>query len=87
MGVLTGKYIDGTPEDSRSAKGVGNYFNHQILKTYFFNKAEDEKLRNKLIQLRDLAQHLNCNMGQLALAWCVANKDISTVLLGVRNVT
>ena len=63
MGILTGKYIDGTPEDSRQVKGVGSYFNHEILKTHIFKKTEDEILREKMIKLRDLSAKLGCNMG------------------------
>jgi len=45
MGILTGKYIDGIPADSRSAIGVGNYFNHEILKAFIFNKADEEAFK------------------------------------------
>merc|ERR1712216_555359 len=36
--------------------------------------------------LRPIAERLNCTMGQLALAWCLKNKNVSTVITGATTV-
>lgn len=35
---------------------------------------------------RPIAERLECTMGQLALAWCLTNKDVSTVITGATTV-
>jgi len=37
-------------------------------------------------QLASVAQHLDCSCAQLAIAWTLHNKNVSSCLLGVRNV-
>ena len=77
-GVLTGKYIDSTPDESRYKKHSD--LNGYGLDYYFQNKKEIDE---KLIKLRDLAKNkLNCNLAQLSIAWILANSDISTIILG-----
>ena len=77
-GVLTGKYIESIPDESRYKKH--SELNGYGLDYYFNNKKEiDAKLR----KLRDLAKNkLNCNLAQLSIAWILANPDISTIILG-----
>ena len=36
--------------------------------------------------LRPVAEELGCTLAQLAIAWCVANKHVSTVILGATSV-
>jgi aryl-alcohol dehydrogenase-like predicted oxidoreductase len=76
-GVLTGKYNDGIPEDSRL-----NQPGYEFLK----KKLEQQKQDGTLDKIKKLsewsAEKLDASMTQLALAWCVKNKNVSTVLLG-----
>jgi voltage-dependent potassium channel beta subunit len=72
-GLLTGKYRDGVPPDSRGAlEGYG------WLAERLTNKDEIAKVEN----LRPIADSLGCSMAQLSLAWCAANPNVSTVITG-----
>ena len=75
-GFLTGKYNDGIPNDSRLAlKG------YEWLK----EKLGSEEGRKQLEQVKKLArvsENLNCTLPQLAIAWCLKNSDVSTVITG-----
>ena len=76
-GILTGKYNQGIPPDSRMTQ-PGYEWLHPILDRHKNNGNLD-----KITQLTDYAQkHLQGSMTQLALAWCVKNPNVSTVLLG-----
>jgi voltage-dependent potassium channel beta subunit len=76
-GQLTGKYLTGIPEDSRATlKG------YDWLRT----SLEDERRNAKVRQLGALASELGCSLTHLALAWCVANPNVSTVITGASRV-
>ena len=77
-GVLTGKYINGIPDDSRYKKtNDGAQTNIQF---YLDNKKVWDE---KLLKLKEIAEKkLNCSLAQLALAWIIANPDCSTTILG-----
>lgn len=76
-GLLTGKYNDGIPEDSRFATNK-DFFSSTIkaLETPE-GKAKIEKVR----KLTPIAERLGGTMGQLALAWAAKNPNVSTVIL------
>ena len=69
-GILTGKYNQGIPEDSRLAK-----------ETWLQRELVQEKIE-KVRQLTPIAEELGSSMAQLALAWCLKNPDVSTVITG-----
>src|SRR5687767_7494673 len=72
-GMLTGKYLDGIPDDSRAAlKG------YEWLHDSMTSKDALDKVR----KLKEVADELGCSVGQLALAWCASNPNVSTVILG-----
>jgi voltage-dependent potassium channel beta subunit len=75
-GLLTGKYNQGIPEGTRvSLKG------YEWLRKYF----ESEEARaniEKVRQLMPIAADLGCSMAQLAIAWCLKNPNVSTVITG-----
>ncbi|WP_416439527.1 potassium channel beta subunit family protein [Phnomibacter sp. MR] len=72
-GVLTGKYNDGIPEGSRLAmEGFEWLVNKQL---------NDDRIA-KVRQLVPIAEELGCSMASLAIAWCAANPNVSTVILG-----
>ena len=81
-GLLTGKYNDGIPEGSRFSNHKDS-FNSAIsdLQTDE-GKAKIDKVR----KLADIAKQLGANSGQLALAWCLKNENVSTVILGATKV-
>ena len=76
-GLLTGKYIDGIPEDSRAA-----------LKGYEWLKdsVTDEEASEKVRRLVGIAEELDCTPAQLAIAWCARNPHVSTVITGASKV-
>jgi len=82
-GVLTGKYIDSIPDESRYKKHSD--LNGYGLDYYFKNKKEIDE---KLIKLSYLAKNkLNCNLAQLSIAWILAYSDISTIILGSTKIS
>jgi voltage-dependent potassium channel beta subunit len=76
-GILTGKYNDGIPEGSRlTQKGY----------EFLVGMLDSHKAKGTIEKIRKLTEYasseLGCSMTQLALAWCIKNKNVSTVLLG-----
>jgi aryl-alcohol dehydrogenase-like predicted oxidoreductase len=83
-GILTGKYNDGAkPEGSRYDKH-GDFLK-DTWNSYFNEEKKDSTIK-MLKALDDLAKENGFTMAQLALAWCLANTDISTVLLGFTRI-
>ena len=77
-GLLTGKYRDGVPKDSRGA----------MPRLSFLLKDLTDKRKNDAVgQLADLAKELGCSLAQLALAWCARNPNVSTVITGASRVS
>jgi voltage-dependent potassium channel beta subunit len=72
-GLLTGKYADGVPDDSRAALSGYEWLRHAVT---------DEERNAKVSALRDVADELGCSLAQLAIAWCAANPHVSTVITG-----
>ena len=75
-GLLTGKYNDGIPEDSRAALE-----GYEWLRSRFESdeiKADVEKVK----KLSVVAKDLDASIAQLALAWCLKNPNVSTVITG-----
>lgn len=81
-GLLTGKYNDGVPEDSRFATNK-EFFKDSVKKLESEEgKAKIEKVR----KLTKIAERLDGSVAQLALAWCLKNPNVSTVILGATKV-
>jgi len=75
-GVLTGKYSDGIPEQSRlRLKG------YEWLRERYETEEGRQRLE-KVRQLGPIAKELGCSMAQLALAWCLKNPNVSSVITG-----
>lgn len=70
-GLLTGKYLDGIPEGSRAQRGA--FFEKQLT-----SGEHDAKVR----ALAEVASDLDVTLAQLAIGWCAANPDVSTVITG-----
>ncbi len=75
-GLLTGKYNNGVPSDSRANLPGYEWLKEQI------TPARLEKVR----KLSAIAQDLGLSLGHLALAWCVKNPNVSTVITGASRV-
>lgn len=75
-GVLTGKYNKGIPDESRM-----NLPGYEWLKEIWQSEDGRSKLE-KVQQLGTLADELGMPIHHMALLWCLANKNVSTVILG-----
>ncbi len=75
-GILTGKYCDGVPDGTRMSLPDYKWLLAQLESDTGRQKVETVK---KLIPL---AQELGCTMAQMAIAWCLSNEDVSTVITG-----
>ena len=75
QGILTSKYLEGIPENSRAAKSTG------YLKTEQVTKEKIEKAK----QLNQIAQNRNQSLAQMAVAWLLKDKRVTSVLVGVSS--
>lgn len=76
-GLLTGKYNDGFPKGTRfDIEGL------DWLKENVFVDNRQEKTR----ELTAVAQEIGISMTHLALAWCLKNPHVSTMILGASKV-
>jgi voltage-dependent potassium channel beta subunit len=76
-GMLTGKYNDGLPKDSRA-----NLKDYEWLKPDLTNPEWIKKVK----ELTPIAADLGVSMAQMALAWCLKNSHVSTVITGASRV-
>ena len=76
QGLLTDKYLNGIPKDSRAANPNG------------FLKVEDvtDQKVNKAKRLNEIASKRNQSLAQMAIAWLLKDPRITSVLVGVRSV-
>ncbi len=78
-GVLTGKYKDGIPEGSRMSVPDYDWLKDQLL------SPEGQARVQRAAELEPIASDLGLTQAQLALAWCLLNPDVSTVILGATS--
>ncbi len=76
-GLLTGKYKRGIPKDSRGALKGYDWLKEDLL---------DKERLAKVAALEPIAKELGCTLSQLALAWCLKNPFVSTVITGASRV-
>jgi voltage-dependent potassium channel beta subunit len=72
-GILAGKYDDGIPGDSRLSISGYEWLKDEVLSADRLEKAG---------RLRSVADELGISRAQLAIAWCLKNPNVSTVILG-----
>ena len=75
-GVLTGKYADGVPRGTRM--DLPDY-------RWLRDRLESPEGRSQVAKTRELAalaRELGASVAQLAIAWCLKNPNVSTVILG-----
>jgi voltage-dependent potassium channel beta subunit len=76
-GILSGKYLNENPADTRLAIEGLEWLRDRNL--------TEERL-NKVKAIKAFADQLNVSMPQLAIAWCLKNDHVSTVILGASKV-
>lgn len=72
QGLLTNKYLNGIPADSRAAKPTG------FLKEEDVNEGRIDQIR----RLNKIAQQRNQSLAQMALAWLLKDNRVTSVLIG-----
>jgi L-glyceraldehyde 3-phosphate reductase len=75
QGMLTGKYLDGVPDDARAAKGGS--LSASLL--------SDDNLR-RIRGLNDIAARRGQSLAQMAIAWVLRDPRVTSALVGARNV-
>jgi voltage-dependent potassium channel beta subunit len=75
-GLLTGKYNEGIPDDTRISLPSYTWLREQLT-----NETARKNIE-KVKQLVPIAGELGCSMAQLAIAWCLKNPHISSVITG-----
>ena len=75
QGLLTDKYLKGIPEGSRAAKSWG-----------FLQENEVEAAIGKVQKLNEIALQRGQSLAQMALAWVLKDKRVTSVLIGASSV-
>src|SRR3954465_10114025 len=75
QGMLTDRYLDGIPDDSRAAQG----------KSLDPSLLSDEALAH-IRRLDEIAQARGQSLAQLALAWVLRDERVTSVLIGASSV-
>lgn len=78
-GLLTGKYVDGVPADSRLRQSTDGYI-QSVLKGV--GSAEWEKQQESVKRLMAIAERLGTDVATLSMAWVLANPAVSTAITG-----
>ena len=79
-GLLTGKYINGEPPDTRTSLE-----NYKFIKERFESE-EFVQYHEKVFKLSLLAKEAGIPIVNMALGWCLKNPNVSTVILGASKI-
>ena len=77
QGLLTNRYLDGIPSDSRAAK-EGTYLSRE--------QVTEDKV-NKIRKLNDVAANRNQSLAQMAIAWVLRDPVVTSALIGASKVS
>ena len=75
QGLLTNRYLNGIPEDSRIAKGG-----------FLKKEALTEEILRKIKALNELAFHRGQTLAEMALAWVLKDNMVTSVIIGASSV-
>ncbi|MGN6662986.1 MAG: L-glyceraldehyde 3-phosphate reductase [Solirubrobacterales bacterium] len=76
QGLLTGRYLDGIPEDSRAARGEATFDEGWL----------NEETIARLRALNELASRRGQTLAQLALVWALRDERITSLVIGASSV-
>ncbi|XP_059498672.1 voltage-gated potassium channel subunit beta-2-like [Stegostoma tigrinum] len=79
-GLITGKYEDSIPENSRASLPGYEWLKASI------TSEEGQLQQAKMKALQPITDRISCTVAQLAIAWCLRNEAVCSVLLGVSDV-
>lgn len=74
QGLLTNRYLNGIPSGSRATKHV------------FLNEERVEQMLPKIRKLNEIAELRGQSLSQMAIAWLLKDKRVTTVLIGASSV-
>lgn len=74
QGLLTNKYLHGIPSGSRATREV------------FLKNTDVQEVHEKVTALNDIARERNQSLAQMALAWVLKDKRVTSVLIGASSV-
>ncbi len=80
-GALTGKYLDGIPEGSRATLP-----GYEWLREHMVESDRGAERLARVRQMAPIAEALGCSLSQMAIAWCLLNPNVTTVILGASRV-
>ena len=75
QGMLTDRYLDGIPENSRAGKEHG-----------FLQKKQVDQQMPKVIKLNEIAKQRGESLAAMALAWTLQNPVVTSTLIGASSV-
>ena len=75
QGVLSDKYLNGVPTDSRVGRG-----------RYLTNANITPEIIGKVAKLNELAQQRGQSLAQMAVAWILSHQQVTSVIIGPRTV-
>ncbi|KAI4954137.1 hypothetical protein J4E91_001847 [Alternaria rosae] len=78
-GLLTGKYVDGVPEDSRLRVSDDPYI-QSVMKGVGSDAWNEQQ--GKIKKLMDIAKKLDTDVATLSMAWVLSNKNVSSAITG-----
>ena len=76
QGLLSNKYLNGIPENSRAAQSYGFLQKDQVT----------PELVKKLKKLNEFAKSRGQSLAQMALAWCLHDSQVNSVIIGTSSV-
>lgn len=77
QGLLTNKYLNGVPEESRAAKSTGALQENQVT----------AEVVGKVQKLNALAAERGQSLAQMALAWVLRGEKVTSALIGASKVS
>jgi L-glyceraldehyde 3-phosphate reductase len=77
QGILTDKYLNGIPKDSRAAKQESYLKEAQIT----------PEIVAKVQKLNEIAKSRNQSLAQMAVAWLLKDQRVTSVLVGISKVS
>ncbi|MEP5765555.1 MAG: aldo/keto reductase [Halieaceae bacterium] len=80
-GALTGKYLQGIPDGSRASLA-----GYEWLKEHMVESERGQERMQRVAKFLPIAEELGTTPSKLAIAWCLLNKNVSTVILGASRV-
>ena len=75
QGMLTDKYLNGIPNDSRAARATG----------FLQESAITPEVVSKIRKLNQMALERNQTLAEMALAWLLRKRVVTSVIVGARN--